>query len=72
MQLIQELMNGMDAGDFADVETIPDKYTYAHLWALFQYAEALDGGRDLYEYIFDLAVRHGKMSVQKKSVKAKK
>lgn len=72
IQLIQELMNGVDAGDFANVETIPDKYTFAHLWALYQYTDALDGGRDLYEYIFDLAVQHGKSAVQEKIRKNEK
>ena len=72
VQLIQELTDGIDAGDFASAETIPDKYTYAHLWALFRYADVLDGGRALYEQIFDLVIRRGKLAVQEKARKGEK
>lgn len=72
IQLVHELMNGIGAGDFANVEAIPDKYSFAHLWALFQFTDALDGGRDLYEHIFDLAVQHGKSAVQEKIRKNEK
>lgn len=65
-QLLQELMDGIDAGDFANVETIPDKYSYAHLWALFRYVDVLDGGRELYEQMYDLAIWCGKSAVQEK------
>lgn len=65
-QLLQELTKGFEVGDFSNVENIPSKYTYAHLWALLEYADALDGGRALYEQIYDLVIRHGKMAVQKK------
>lgn len=71
-KLLQELTEGIDAGDFADARTIPDKYTFAHLWALFQYTDALDGGREVYEQIFDLAVLHGKWAVQEKISKGER
>ena len=72
VQLIQELTEGIDVGDFASAEIIPDKYTYAHLWALYRYADVLDGGRALYEQIFDLVIRHGKSAVREKARKGEK
>lgn len=66
IHLFQELISGIDNGDFVNVENIPDKYTYAHLCALFYLAEELDDGKVLYEQIYDLAMEHGKMAVQKK------
>lgn len=65
-QLIQELFQGIDAGDFANAESIPDRYTYAHLWALFLLADQLDGGKVLYEQLYDLAIQRGKLEIQHK------
>lgn len=72
VQLLQELTDGIGAGDFASAENIPDKYTYAHLWALFRYVDVLDGGRTLYGQIFDLVIQSGKLAVQGKARKGEK
>lgn len=42
---LNELIEGISTGDFDSPETVPSKYTYAHLWGLFSYARSLDGGR---------------------------
>lgn len=66
VSLVKELINGVDAGDFDNIEAIPAKYTYEHLYSLFLFAGALDNGKMLYEQIYDIVVRHGKRSIYKK------
>lgn len=66
IQLVNELINGIDAGDFDCIENIPDKYTYEHLWGLFMLSDILDDGRALYEQIYDLFIEHGKYRVKQK------
>lgn len=66
VQMVGELLSGVDTGDFSNVETIPEKYTYGYLYALFMLADALDNGRTLYEQFYDIAVAHGKYTIRKK------
>lgn len=56
IKLLSELIDGIDRGDFSG-ENIPKKYTYGHLYAIFQLLDELDGGRELYEQIYDLAIK---------------
>ncbi len=65
-KLLNELFDGIDAGDFSNAESIPDRYTYAHLYTLFQFTDVLDGGQRLYEQIYDLAMHRGKSAIQEK------
>ena len=63
--LMNELMDGIDQGDFSS-ESIPDKYTYGHLYAIFGLLDELDGGRELYEQIYNLAMERGKEEIKRK------
>ena len=67
IRLLNELIDGIDRGDFAR-ESIPVKYTYGHLYAIFQLLDELDGGRELYEQVYDLAVKCGTAEVRRKCV----
>ncbi|MEE3466916.1 MAG: hypothetical protein VZQ83_00595 [Eubacterium sp.] len=58
-KLLNELIDGIDRGDFDSNVGMSDRYTYDHLRALFAYREDLDGAKDLYEQIFDRAVDYG-------------
>ena len=35
VQLLEEVLDGIDKGDFADAYNIPSKYRYEHMLALF-------------------------------------
>ena len=71
-KLLEELVDGINAGDFTDAEAIPNQYTYAHLWALFQFVDVLDGGRQLYEQLYDLVVQCGKSAIRDKIQRGEK
>lgn len=64
--LLNEIIEGIDQGDFSG-EMIPEKYTYQHLYALFMFLDLLDGGKELYEQIYDLAVKCGMENIRRKS-----
>ena len=55
-ELVMELIDGVDAGDF-EQEIIPDKYRWEHLLGLFILKDTLDGGEELYKQIYDLAIK---------------
>lgn len=65
-RLVEELLSGIDAGEFDDSRMIPERYTYLHLYALMKLADQLDGGRQLYEQILDMAVAHGQNRIREK------
>lgn len=65
-QLLEELFDGIDAGDFSDARTIPQKYKYSHLWALLNFADVLDDGIRLYGQLYTLAMEHGKAMLREK------
>ena len=68
--LVNELFNGIDNGDFDNIETIPEQYTYGHLRALYMMISALDDSRMMYEriykQIYTLAMEYGKNNIRKK------
>lgn len=74
--LTKELLEGIDKGDFDNIETIPEKYTYGHLRALYVMINALDDGRILYEriykQIYTLATTYGKNHIRKKEENGEK
>lgn len=66
IMLLNELLDGIDAGDFDDIGKIPEKYTYEHLMALFVTSDMLDNGRTLYEQLYTISMAHGKHMLQRK------
>lgn len=66
IQLLQELVMGIDKGEFQNIGSISDHYTYEHLVALFAMQDCLDGGRELFEQIYDLTIMHGKACLAEK------
>ena len=69
IKLVEELIDGADAGDFNDVSNIPAKYKYEHLQALFMLHKVLDGGEDLYKSFYHIAIKCGENHVKEKSRK---
>lgn len=63
---VNELLDGVDRGDFMDASVIPQQYTYGHLMALYQLSGSLNDGKELYEKIYDRIIKIGKCSIQKK------
>ncbi|MCM1089549.1 MAG: CDP-glycerol glycerophosphotransferase family protein [Muribaculum sp.] len=71
-QLLEELIDGVDRGDFRYVDRIPAKYTYEHLTALLCYSSQLDGGSELYRQLFPLAYQAGVFAVREKFSRGEK
>lgn len=69
IKLVEELIDGADAGDFNDAPNIPAKYKYEHLQALFMLHKVLDGGEDLYKSFYHIAIKCGENHVKEKSRK---
>ncbi|MCI9123155.1 MAG: hypothetical protein HFH35_03595 [Eubacterium sp.] len=65
-QLLEELLNGIDAGEFQNTDSLPAWYTYAHLSALLRFAGQVDGGKELYERIYDQTVAYGEQCIRNK------
>lgn len=63
---VEELFQGIDAGDFNQVGKIPDRYTWLHLYSLLRLADELDNGGELYRQIYDIAIAHGHSCVRQK------
>ena len=42
---VNELLDGVDRGDFMDASVIPQQYTYGHLMALYQLSGSLNDGK---------------------------
>lgn len=72
LRLIQNLFDGIDAGDFNDVTSIPNKYTFRYLKSIWDLQTALDGGSDLYKQIYDIAMKCGICHVKQKYAEGKK
>ncbi len=49
---IEELIDGIDKGDF-NRDVISDNYKWMHVMALFLLKDSLDGGDDLFKWIYD-------------------
>ncbi|MCM1154684.1 MAG: CDP-glycerol glycerophosphotransferase family protein [Ruminococcus flavefaciens] len=64
--LLKELLAGIDQGDFDNIDSIPEKYTYEHLLSLYVFADALDNGIRLYEQLYDIAMACGKKRIHEK------
>ena len=55
-ELVRELVDGIDAGDFSK-EIIPDKYRWEHMLGLLLLKDELDGSTDLYRELFGIITR---------------
>lgn len=66
VKLLEELLNGVDAGDFSGMNYLPDKYRYEHLLALFRLSAYLDGGVILYRQIYELIIENAKKYIADK------
>ena len=53
----EELIGGIGRGEFNDPEQIPERYTYAHLLSVFEGADLLEGGRELYRQIYGIVTQ---------------
>lgn len=71
-EYVGELLEGIDNGDFNDVEKIPDKYRYIYLEALFRIADKIDGGEELYKQIFSLACKASENRIRRKRERGEK
>ncbi|MCR5272515.1 MAG: CDP-glycerol glycerophosphotransferase family protein [Lachnospiraceae bacterium] len=65
--LVMELMDGIDAGDFKDPMSIPEKYKWKHLEALFFLSDMLNGGTELFEKIHDFVIKSGELRIKEKA-----
>lgn len=63
---VEELFQGIDAGDFNQAGEIPDRYTWLYLYSLLRLSGELDNGRELYRQIYDVAIAHGRSCVRRK------
>ena len=71
INLLNELMDGIEQGDFSK-DSIPKKYTYGHLYAIFELLDELQGAEKLYGQIYDLAVKHGTAEIRRKCARGEK
>ena len=71
IKVLSELMDGIDRGDFSG-ESIPKKYIYGHLYAIFELLDDLNGGRRLYEQVYDLAMKSGAAAIKRKCLRGEK
>lgn len=65
-QLFEELLTGIDNGDFSDVRVIPERYTYAHLCAILQFIDTMDDAKLLYKQLYSWTMERGKYALQDK------
>ena len=71
INFLNELMDGIDKGEFTG-DSIPKKYTYGHLYAIFRLLDVLDGGEKLYEHVYDLAMKAGAAEIKRKCDRGEK
>ncbi len=64
--LVDELLVGIDNGDFAK-EIIPDKYKWEHLLALYLLKDSLDGAEELFTQLYDLAIENAERHIKQKA-----
>lgn len=66
MGRVDELLGGVEKGDFTGASDIPAQYTYGHLAALFYLADRLNKGRELYEMLYDKTMAFGQRKIREK------
>ena len=55
--LSEELLDGIENGDFDDVTRIPEKYSYAHLQAMYYRQMILENGASIYNSLYTIIMR---------------
>lgn len=70
-ELINELLDGVDRGEFLSPENIPTHYTFRHLAALSINANLLGQGADLYRYLFKQTTQAALLRVRRQVGKRK-
>ncbi len=66
INLINELIEGIDSGDFSGDMLGVSKYRFEHLEALFMMLPYLDGGEQLYDQIYDAIVKYSTARIKNK------
>lgn len=72
MQLLGEVIEINDQGGFNDFRYPPDNIKYAHLMAILQLRDEVEGIEELYFSLYNFAVSAGKYSVAKKAADGEK
>lgn len=71
INLLNDLMDGIEQGDFSK-ESIPQKYAYAHIYAVFNLLDELKGADKLYEQVYDLAMESNAAEIRRKCARGEK
>ena len=69
---VEELMDGIDKGEFSDIANPLESYSYGHLAALFYFSQVLENGNKLYEQLYDRIMSFGKYHVRNKAENGEK
>ena len=72
IRLAEELMDGIDNGDFSDYRCIPNKYKWKHMEALYYLKDVIEGGAELYSKLYDIVIAAGKNRIKQISESGKK
>lgn len=72
IELLEEIVSGIDAGELSGENYIPEKYRYEHLLGLFRLVPYLDGAAALYEQIYDLTIENAKKYIDAKHKRGEK
>ena len=68
----QELIDGIDRGDFSSFARLPDTYRYGHLSSLLYLVDCLENGKTLYDRLYDRVMEYGKYHLREKIKKQQK
>ncbi len=69
---VEELMDGIDKGAFAEPSAPPEAYRYGHLAALFYFARSLEHGEKLYEQLYERIISFGTYHIKRKTEQRQK
>ncbi|MCR5119044.1 MAG: glycosyltransferase [Lachnospiraceae bacterium] len=66
VELFKELAKGIEDGDFNDIFSVPQTYTYEHLLAMHLMSKSFNMGSDIYLQLLETAEQCGIAAVRKK------
>ena len=69
---VQELIEGIDRGDFSNFVRVPESYRYGHLSALINLSDCLKNSEKLYDRLYDRVMQYGKYHIHEKIKKQQK
>lgn len=72
IELVNELIDGIDGGDFAGSMPGISKYSFKHLEALFAMLPYLEGGEQLYRQLYDVIIKYATDNIKRKVSQNKK